>query len=57
MDISKSKSHMNKLKLLCDEAKQMLSKNDKAFIRLGGLPDILVYGCEVTLQCFENRIN
>lgn len=36
---------MHKLKLLCDEAKHVLSINEKAFIRLDGLPDILVYGC------------
>lgn len=45
MDITQNKFLMNKLKLLCDEAKHILSANDKAFIRLDGLPDILVYGC------------
>jgi hypothetical protein len=45
MDITKNRLLMNKLKLLCDEAKHILSKSDKAFIRLDGLPDILVYGC------------
>lgn len=44
---------MHRLKILCDEAKQTLSQSEMAFVRLDGLPDILVYGCEVSSVQFE----
>lgn len=34
----------------------MLSSHDKAFIRLDGLPDIVVFGMEVSVQQFEKQI-
>ena len=52
MDITKNPYFMHKLRLLCDEAKHILSSNEKAFVRLDELPDILVYGCEVSIQQF-----
>lgn len=47
---------MHRLKVLCDEAKQTLSQSEMAFVRLDGLPDILVYGCEVSSLQFEQCI-
>lgn len=34
----------------------MLSGHEKAFIRLDGLPDIIVFGMEVSVQQFEQQI-
>jgi actin-related protein len=35
----------------------MLSSNDKAFVRLDGLPNILTYGCEISIREFEKCIS
>jgi heat shock protein 1/8 len=56
MDVSRTSKIMHRLKILCDEAKQTLSQSEMAFVRLDGLPDILIYGCEVSLVQFEQCI-
>jgi molecular chaperone DnaK (HSP70) len=56
MDVSRTPKIMHRLKVLCDEAKKTLSQSEMAFVRLDGLPDILVYGCEVSALQFENCV-
>jgi molecular chaperone DnaK (HSP70) len=56
MDVSKTPKIMHRLKVLCDEAKQTLSQSEMAFVRLDGLPDIIIYGCEVSTTQFEQCI-
>lgn len=57
MDINKNSLLMHRMRLLCEEAKHTLSSNDHAFVRLDGLPDIVVYGCEVFLPQFDQCIS
>lgn len=52
MDIRKDSYLMQKLKIYCQQAKHTLSNHEMAFIRLDGLPDISVYGCEISLAQF-----
>lgn len=56
MDISKIPKIMHRLKILCTEAKHTLSQNEMAFIRIDDLPDIMVYGCEISQNRFEKCI-
>ena len=56
MDITTIPKLMHKLKILSMEAKHTLANSERAFVRLDELPDIRVFGCEVSQKQFEECI-